>query len=442
MLTDTLTAPVRQALVNDGQFLMDALITGIIAPTDLDHQNDVQRAALMSALEKAPNLEVPTPVLARYPASLLWSHADHPAVSAFLAARITRQTADATAFPELMPDKTTGLPESYDVLFTPRSGYRSSFNEHERLLALPLDLQQALGRVFALTEVPVVLPQLCLSTGRLTDPVVYAQARAVIERANTQKRSEAAKKAATTRRTNRDAGQIGPAPKKDPLLAAIQSGETKRLQRFSFDFPPDRVAAILPAWLAAGIQMRQWLVSVPHLPTEVLLPAVEAWGHCLCQTNYGAHPSCRYPIPGHFLADLSTLAAAAVFREYLSRDPDYPGNPSFIPPPTPQEIESLLFRVSLETPAAAQGLQHALALRALMAEVKDAPAAPPPDDPEALWVCQYLKGINVIPPVTALALEALYRGWPPARQTALAPVFARAGFATALHTLLQEISFS
>jgi hypothetical protein len=77
-----------------------------------------------------------------------------------------------------------------------------------------------------------------------------------------------------------------------------------------------------------------------------------------------------------------------------------------------------------------------------MAEVKDAPTAAPPDDPEALWVCQYLKGINVIPPETALALEALYRGWPPARQTALAPVFAKAGFATALHTLLQGISFS
>lgn len=387
---------VRPVLRVNSTLISEGLVSGLLDPLQLNPSRSEHVAGLLRAARQHPTLPIPPAFLAKIDERTLWSACSHPTIATHLVEHLRQHGTGCTFTGSLLQSRKAPLPNPIEAALL-------DLARHERLTS---------AQISALRTLPAFS-----TAGR-------AALLAVI-------RSQASKQAAITRKQRHQQAAAAPtpsepstgtppspppAPKIDPLLKAIRSGNPARFQPFFLPrLDPARVRAVLPEWLTAPSPVKALLLKIPGLPLDAKLLALEAWADTHCYV----HPV--DPVDTSLLARLSPTTLDKVLTSWLRN------TLQLTPSPDDAALQNPLFCLALDHPDRAMWLRNGIHLRRWLTQLKDLLSTPPPSpipsDPEAQWIhllakCSDMESTQTL----GLAVMHLFQTWPAPRQHALTPL--------------------
>jgi hypothetical protein len=319
-----------------------------LTPTCPEHVEAVQNVARGNGFE---GIEIPRAWLERFSSYHLWTNAQrHRSVAAFLADAIRRQDWSHPFWEEIPRDRHTDFPNCCPSIHGPLPAViTEAFLEKCRAYPHIRPISEAITQNWipeARKELDSLLEQ---AQGRHTTALETAEANRLVQQKQAKIQS---RRASAERRKNQD-----------PLRMAIASGEAHRVNRFALEtLTPERIAELLPVWLAAPAEIQSCLLRVPRLDPAIHVEALTAWSTIPTQTR----PTLPTPVAKSLLTSLMGTALGTVLQTDLtSRD-----RAIVKPRITLEDLATLLLPIAISDPTQAQAIQQGYRLRAWHEELK------------------------------------------------------------------------
>ncbi len=352
-------------------------------------------------------IEIPHAWLERFSSYHLWTNAQrHRSVAAFLADAIRGQDWSHPFWEEIPRDRHTDFPSCCLSIHGPfptviADAFLEKCRAHPHV--------QPISEAIRANWIPEARKELGCLLEQARSRHTAAQEAAEATRLARQKEARLqSRRASAERRKNQDT-----------LRMAIASGEAHRVNRFALEhLTPERIAELLPVWLAAPAEVQSCLLRVPKLDPAIHVEALTAWSTIPMPTR----PKVPTPVAKSLLTSLSGHALGTLFQTDLtSRD-----RTIVTPRITLEDLTTLLLPIAISDPTMAQRIQQGYRHRDWHEELKtlaSEAAAGQPTDPEATWVRHLTRtyaydGSTLVR--RAAMVYQLYQDWDPNRRTSLA----------------------